>query len=74
MKKNCKILTEDPILIKNQNMIAKFLIQKDRGMNVRNKKEYLFLLNNHFKTVNYKIVNQLLFPTLGLQQYVKNSN
>lgn len=62
MKKNCKILTEDPILIKNQNMIAKFLIHKDRGMNVRNKKEYLFLLKNHFKRINYKIVSQLFIP------------
>ncbi len=62
MKKNCKILTEDPILIKNQNIIAKFLIQKDRGMNVRNKKEYLFLLKSHFKIVKYKIVPQLFIP------------
>ena len=37
MKKNSKLLTEDPILIKNQNFVAKFLIEKDRGSNVRKK-------------------------------------
>ena len=31
MKKNSKLLTEDPIFIKNQNLIAKFLISRDRG-------------------------------------------
>ncbi len=62
MKKNCKVLTEDPILIKNQNIIAKFLVKSDRGMNVRNKKEYLCLLNSHFKKISYKIVPQFFIP------------
>ena len=47
MKKNSKLLTEDPILIKDQNFIAKFLISRDRGMNVRRKEEYI--LGNYFK-------------------------
>ena len=36
-----KTFTEDPILIKNQNLIAKFLIKNDRGTNVRKQREYL---------------------------------
>ena len=43
-------------------------------MNVRNKKEYLFLLNNHFKIVNYKIVNQLFIPYTWFTTVCKNSN
>ena len=50
-KKNSKLLTEDPILIKNQNFVAKFLIEKDRGSNVRKKGEYLSLLKTHFKKI-----------------------
>ena len=38
MKKNSKLLTEDPIKIKNQNFIARFLINNDRGINIERKK------------------------------------
>ena len=62
MKKNSKLLTEDPILVENQNIIARFLINRDRGLNVRKKKEYLSLLKPHFKYLNAKITNQLFIP------------
>lgn len=62
MKKTSKLLTEDPILVKNQNIIARFLIKRDRGLNVRKKKEYLNLLKPHFKYLNAKITNQLFIP------------
>lgn len=62
MKKNSKLLTEDPILVKNQNIIARFLINRDRGLNVREKKEYLSLLKPHFKYLNAQITNQLFIP------------
>ena len=62
MKKNSKLLTEDPILIKNQNFVAKFLIEKDRGSNVRKKGEYLSLLKTHFKKLQYKITHQFFIP------------
>ena len=39
MKKNAVLLTEDPILIKNQNPIARFFIKNDRGMNIREKRK-----------------------------------
>ena len=61
-EKNSKLLTEDPILVKNQNIIARFLINRDRGLNVREKKEYLSLLKPHFKYLNAQITNQLFIP------------
>ena len=62
MKKNSKLLTEDPILIENQNVIAKFLIKKDRGLNVRNKQEYINLLKKHFKKIKNKVTHQYFIP------------
>lgn len=62
MKKNSKLLTEDPIFIKNQNFIAKFLISKDRGKNVREKKGYLNLLNTQFKKLKFRILRQPFIP------------
>ena len=62
MKKNSKLLTEDPILLENQNVIAKFLIKKDRGLNVRDKQEYINLLKKHFKKIKNKVTHQYFIP------------
>ena len=62
MKKNSILLTEDPILVEKQNPIAKFLIKKDRGTNVRKKKEYINLLKKHFKKVKNKVTHQFFIP------------
>ena len=62
MKKNSKLLTGDPIFLENQNLIAKFLIKKDRGLNVRKKQEYLALLKNHFKKIKNKVTHQYFIP------------
>ena len=62
MKKNSKLLTEDPILVEKQNIIAKFLIEKDRGTNVRQKKEYINLLKKHFKKIKNKVTHQFFIP------------
>ncbi len=62
MKKKCKLLTEDPIFIEKQNIIAKFLIKRDRGMNVRKKNEYVNLLKKHFKKVKPQISHQSFIP------------
>ena len=62
MKKNAILLTEDPIFVKNQNPIARFLINKDRGLCVRKKKEYINLIKKSFKRVNSKITHQLFIP------------
>ena len=62
MKKNSKLLTVDPILTKNQNKIAKFLILNDRGKNVRSENEYLKLIKNDFKNISSKITHQSFVP------------
>ena len=62
MKKNSKLLTEDPIFLKNQNVIAKFLIKKDRGLNVRKKQQYINLLKKHFKKIKNKVTHQYFIP------------
>ncbi len=62
MKKNSKLFTEDPVIIENQNIIARSLILKDRGKNVRRKKEYLKILKKHFKNVAPKITHQIFIP------------
>ena len=62
MKKNSKLLTEDPILVEKQNMIAKFLIEKDRGTNVRKKQQYINLLKKHFKKIKNKVTYQFFIP------------
>jgi len=62
MKKNAVLLTEDPILIKNQNPIARFFIKNDRGMNIREKSNYLKLANAYFKNIRAKITHQFFVP------------
>jgi len=62
MKRDCKLLTEDPILVNDQNIFAKYLIKNDRGKNVRKKKEYLSILKKHFKNVKSKITHQTFVP------------
>lgn len=62
MKKKATLLTEDPIYVKNQNFVAKFLIGRDRGMNVRKKNEYLSLVNVHFKSIKASITHQVFIP------------
>ncbi len=62
MKKNSKLLTEDPIKIKNQNFIARFLINNDRGINVREKSQYLKLLRVHFRKLKSKVTHQPFPP------------
>lgn len=62
LKKKGKLVTCDPVYIKNQNLIANFLIRNDAGDNVRNKKDYLKLINTHFKKVKYRIKIQKFIP------------
>jgi len=62
LKKTGNIITLDNIFISNQNLIAKFLIEMDKGENVRSKKGYLNILKNHFKQVNSKIYHQKFIP------------
>lgn len=62
LKKKGKLLTCDPIYEKKQNFIARYLIEKDVGQEVRFKNGYLKILNKKFKKINYKIDHQKLIP------------
>jgi len=62
LKRKGNIITLDNIFIHKQNFIAKFLIQMDKGENVRSKKGYLNILKNHFKKINSKIYHQKFIP------------
>ena len=62
LKKKGNIITLDNIFINNQNFIAKFLIQMDKGENVRSKKGYLNILKNYFKKIDSKIYHQKFIP------------
>ena len=72
LKKNGDIITEDPILIEKQNPIAKFIIKKDRGNNVRSKKEYLKIISKYFKKINSKIYHQKFIPYTWFVMFCKN--
>lgn len=62
LKNNGSIITEDPIFIKSQNPIAKFLIKMDRGNNVRKKEDYLNIIKKYFKKTKNKIYHQAFIP------------
>jgi 2-polyprenyl-3-methyl-5-hydroxy-6-metoxy-1,4-benzoquinol methylase len=62
LKKEGKLITIDPILIKNQNPIARLLVKLDRGLNVRNKNNYLKLFKKYFKSCSNKIYIQKFIP------------
>jgi len=62
LKKNGMLITLDNIYIKNQNIIAKKLIDLDKGENVRTKKQYLKILDKDFKKIQCKIYVQKFIP------------
>ena len=72
LKKRGNIIAIDPILDKKQNFIAKFIIKKDRGDNVRNKKEYLKNMNKYFKKIKSKIYYQKFIPYTWFVMICKN--
>ena len=62
LKPGGRLITADPCLIKNQNPIARFLIKKDRGQNVRGYKGYSNLTKNLFYDVKGTLLNQTWMP------------
>lgn len=61
LKPGGKMITEDGTFIQNQNRIAKFIIQKDRGLHVRKPNEYEFLAKDFFSEVTISIRHDLFF-------------
>ena len=62
LKKKGMLLTLDNVYTRNQNFVAKKLIDFDRGNHVRTKKEYLSILKKNFKVVNSNIYHQKFIP------------
>ena len=62
LKKGGNIISQDPILIKKQNLLAKFIIYRDRGNNVRSKSGYIKIIKKYFKKINSKIYHQKFIP------------
>ena len=54
------LVTIDNIYIKNQSFIARFLISKDRGQNVRTLNQYLAIGQTVFPKIEYQIIHDLL--------------
>ena len=72
LKKGGRLITLDPIYVKNQNYFAKFLISHDRGKNIKTKKEYLKLLKLFFKFSIGKTYHQSFIPYTWFTMNCKN--
>lgn len=72
LKKNSKIITLDPVYVKKQNKIAKFLIDNDRGAFVRTSRGYLDLLKKKGITFSYKVYDQKIVPYTYIVTILKN--
>jgi len=67
LKINGRILILDNVLIKNQNFLSKFLINNDKGDNVRSLDQFKLILNKYFTKIKFEIVNQKFIPYTWLK-------
>lgn len=58
LKPGGRLLTLDPCLEPNQNLVARFLVKKDRGQNVRTQADYLSLASTFFKSPHIEIYHR----------------
>jgi SAM-dependent methyltransferase len=62
LKPGGRLLTVDPCLTPSQNPISRFLINNDRGQNVRNEKGYAKLVSENFDSFSTDVVHQRWIP------------
>lgn len=62
LKEGGKLITIDPCYDPNQSKIARFLVSKDRGQNVRYESQYTSLVTNIFSNINVKVVHKRWIP------------
>jgi SAM-dependent methyltransferase len=62
LKVSGRLVTVDPCFVSNQNPIARFIISKDRGQNVRTKEEYVKLITQVFEKVEMNIKHKIFIP------------
>ena len=60
LKANGRFVTIDVCFTEDQSPIARALIQRDRGRNVRNPHEYVALMDDIFDRVNHSVRHDLL--------------
>lgn len=62
LKSGGRLLTIDPCLEPKQNPIARFLVKRDRGQNVRTSKEYSSLVGSVFDSFKLQVRHQTWIP------------
>jgi SAM-dependent methyltransferase len=62
LKPGGRMVTIDPCFIPNQNPIARFLISKDRGQNVRDQAGYMRLAHDVFSKVDMSVKHKTWIP------------
>ncbi len=62
LKPGGRLVTIDPCLESSQNPIARFLIQNDRGQNVRDKAGYESIANQVFNSLRLEVRHQAWIP------------
>ncbi len=60
LKPDGRIITIDPCYLENQRTLARFIISRDRGQNVRTSNQYQELAENIFPNVRLSVRNDLL--------------
>ena len=67
LKINGKILILDNVIIENQNFISKFLINNDKGDNVRSLDQFKLILKKNFNKIKFEVINQKFTPYTWLK-------
>ena len=62
LKDNGRLLTIDPVFTPKQNPIARFLVSKERGQNVRTEQGYASLTKDIFTETNMLIQHKIWVP------------
>jgi len=62
LKKGGKLISVDPCFTSKQNFIARFLITKDRGQNVKFNDKYKHIIDKRFRKISTKIINKSWIP------------
>jgi len=57
-----KLITIDPVFVEAQNVVSRFLINRDRGLNVRSSQEYFELAHSVFFDIQAEVKHRFWVP------------
>lgn len=60
LKSGGRLVTIDPCFVEKQSPLARYIISKDRGQNVRTQEEYLAIASHFFSNISVSIRHDLL--------------